>query len=424
MNRFLKIILLIFLFFSPTLSYCFASEDTGVILVIDSSNSQTTEISEKVKNYLKLLRGINEPVYGKNIFWIKTYDYADETYIPFCTQILNVDKKQTPFVGISKLNDDYTFKEFIPGKSVSNITDPLDAAYKIMDFVKETVPSDTSKKIISRFTGIRSLASEPAGASVKIGGDFSGKAPAEDILLKPGKYKVSVTLDDYIPVMKEIVISEHQFDNINVKLEKINAFIELETIPAESEVHIDEQLSGKTPLTIKVIPGKHKITVTRQGYKLYEKTVVIENNSTIKKSVKLLPDKVNCYLECSGYYVKEFRKIDMHRSAEITRTIFSETLKEKLCGIIGKEKEITLVENKNNAEYIIIYEAWPEIPLRGKMKIMEIRNDKTLMEKNGKISISVRASDSDCAEKAAELFEKNLFPQFREYVEKLLQYTD
>lgn len=424
MNRYFTILILIFLFFSPTLSRSFASEETGVILVVDSSNGKSMEISEKVKNYLKLLRGLNDPIFGKNIFWIKTYDYADEKYVPFCTQILNVERNQIPFAGLSKLNEDYTFKEFIPGNSISNITTPLDSTYKIMDFLKDILPADSSKKIITRLTGIKSLITDPAGADVKIGEVFTGKAPADDILLKPGKYMVSLTLDDYIPITKEVVIEEHRFDDIAIKLEKINAFIELETVPAEAQVQIDGQPAGKTPVTVKMIPGEHKITVIKQGYKPYKKVVRLENNNTLKKSVKLLPDKVLCYLECSGYYVKEFRKIDMHRSAEITRTIFAEDLRAKLQEVIGREKEIALTENKNSAEFVINYEAWPEVPLRGKMKIVEIRNDKVLMEKTGKISISFRASDSTCSEKAAELFEKSIFPQFRDYVEKLLQYSD
>ena len=424
MNKYFIIIILIFLFISPTLSKSFASEETGVILVLDSSNSDSMEISEKVKNYLKLLRSLNDPVFGKNIFWIKTYDYADEKYVPFCTQILNVEKKQIPFAGLSKLNEDYTFKEFIPGKSISNITTPIDGAYKIIDFLKDTLPVESSKKIITRLTGVKALITEPAGADVRIGEIFTGKTPADDIILKPGKYVVSLTLEDHIPITKEVVVEEHLFDDISFKLEKINAFIELETIPAEASVQIDGKSAGKTPLTVKIIPGEHKIFVSGEGYKPYEKTFTIKNNNTIKKSISLLPEKIICYLECSGYYVKEFRKIDMHRSAEITRTIFGEALKEKLREIISREKEIVLTENKNDARFLISYEAWPEIPLKGKMKIIEIRNDRELMEKTGRISISFRASDATCTSKAAELFEKNLFPQFRDYINKMLQYSD
>ncbi len=424
MNRFLIILILLLFFNSATHLKVYASDETGVILVVNSSDKTSEELVDKLKNYLKLLRSVNEPIFGKNIFWIKTYDYADETYVPYCIQILKVEKRQVPFAGLSKLNEDYTFREFIPGKSVSNISNAMDGAFKIMDYLKETFPSEKSGKMITRLAGIRTLKTEPAGAEVKIGDIFNGKSPAEDIIMKPGKYRVILALDDYIPVTKDISIEEQKFDDFVFKLEKINAFIDLETSPAGAPVEIDGKPAGSTPVQLKVLPGEHKITLKKQGYKTYEKSISLENNNTVKKSIRLLPDKVICYLECSGYYVKEFRKIDMHRSAEITRTIFSEALKVKIGDFISKEKEIILTEDKNHAEFLIVYEAWPEVPLRGRMNIIEIKNSKTIMEKTGKISISYKASDSACTDKAVELFGKSLFPAFREYVEKKLQYPE
>jgi hypothetical protein len=53
----------------------------------------------------------------------------------------------------------------------------------------------------------------------------------------------------------------------------------VESTPAGSQVFVDEELKGKTPLTIPVAAGKHELKLTRRGL-TYEKSIVIEEGKT------------------------------------------------------------------------------------------------------------------------------------------------
>jgi hypothetical protein len=53
----------------------------------------------------------------------------------------------------------------------------------------------------------------------------------------------------------------------------------VETTPAGSQVYVDDELKGKTPLTIPVTAGKHELKLTRRGL-TYEKSIVVEEGKT------------------------------------------------------------------------------------------------------------------------------------------------
>ena len=402
---------------------CLAADNIGVIIITNSKNQNTIKVTDSLKEYLKLLRGINTSVFGKEIFWIKTYDYGDDKFIPFCREVLKVEKDSIPYTALSKLNDDYTFKEFIPDTSVSKISASMDASYKIMDSFRKLLSKEDSEKLVSRLTGIKSIKSEPESAEVKINGEKAGVTPLKNLVLKPGSYTITYTLNDYIDLSKKIEIKENQFTDINGKMEKINAFIEINTEPSGAEVTVNDIPLGKTPVNQKIIPGKKRIEISLRNYKKYTKKYIIKNNTKFRKNVKLLPDKVRCYIKANGYYIKEYRKIDMHRSAEITRTIYSKGLQEKLSDIITSTQILRPVADSNKADIILKYEAWPKIPLKGKIQVKD-KSGKVILTKEDKISISPLASDDTCLNKSVELFRKKFLPLLLQYSEKMLQYPD
>jgi hypothetical protein len=53
----------------------------------------------------------------------------------------------------------------------------------------------------------------------------------------------------------------------------------VETTPAGSQVYVDDELKGKTPLTIPVSAGKHELKLTRRGL-TYEKSIAVEEGKT------------------------------------------------------------------------------------------------------------------------------------------------
>jgi PEGA domain len=53
----------------------------------------------------------------------------------------------------------------------------------------------------------------------------------------------------------------------------------VETTPTGSQVYVDDELKGKTPLTIPLTAGKHELKLTRRGL-TYEKSIVVEEGKT------------------------------------------------------------------------------------------------------------------------------------------------
>ena len=66
----------------------------------------------------------------------------------------------------------------------------------------------------------------------------------------------------------------------------------------QADVYIDGRYIGRTPLTVKVSEGKHRLRVVRDGYHPVEKEVVVENDRTLT-------------FELKTYELNELKKYDL-----------------------------------------------------------------------------------------------------------------
>ncbi len=65
------------------------------------------------------------------------------------------------------------------------------------------------------------------------------------------------------------------------------AVLDIKSEPKDAEIEIDGTFAGTTPRTKKLEPGEHKIKITRNGYKSWEKKIKVEAEEEFPLSVQL-----------------------------------------------------------------------------------------------------------------------------------------
>jgi hypothetical protein len=63
--------------------------------------------------------------------------------------------------------------------------------------------------------------------------------------------------------------------------------VTITSVPEGAEITIDGKFVGSTPSTIQLIPGEHKIVVSKSGFKAWERTMSVNPNGNIKLNAEL-----------------------------------------------------------------------------------------------------------------------------------------
>ena len=127
-----------------------------------------------------------------------------------------------------------------------------------------------------------------AGAGIYIDGEKVGTGQWSGIL-SPGNYNVECQFPAHKNTVKTITVNEG--DNLTVQLDAptpITGTLSLKSSPLGATVTIDGKELGTTPEDFAgLLIGKHKITVSKSGYKSVSVDVEIKEGETTEQSVKL-----------------------------------------------------------------------------------------------------------------------------------------
>lgn len=58
------------------------------------------------------------------------------------------------------------------------------------------------------------------------------------------------------------------------------ALLDVSSTPPEADVYVDEQLSGRTPSTIILVPGDHKVVIKKSGFVVWQKKFKLPSGRT------------------------------------------------------------------------------------------------------------------------------------------------
>jgi formylglycine-generating enzyme required for sulfatase activity len=111
------------------------------------------------------------------------------------------------------------------------------------------------------------LVTEPAGAEVLVDGAPAGTTPIA-LELSAGQRELEVRLSGYNAWRDSIAVNANEPQELPlVKLTQADGRVELVSIPSEASVSVDGQFLGRTPLSVRLTPGRpHQITLAKPGY--------------------------------------------------------------------------------------------------------------------------------------------------------------
>lgn len=132
------------------------------------------------------------------------------------------------------------------------------------------------------------IATTPAGATVLVDGEPAGTTPAT-LEIEAGEHEIEVRLAGYNAWQNKIDVTANQPLVLPpVALTQADGRIELASTPSEAAVSVDGEFRGRTPLTLRLRPGRtHRITLTKPGYETVTRELSVEADSGRRVAVEL-----------------------------------------------------------------------------------------------------------------------------------------
>ena len=137
--------------------------------------------------------------------------------------------------------------------------------------------------------------SEPTGAHVQMNGKDIGDTPVLLPDLALGSYSASVQMQGYTRRDISWKVQNGRPILINVPLMNNIGTLALDSTPEAAEIEIDGQSYGTTPFKDFLEQGQHKIRLTKNGYKPYEKIVTVNRDETteLNAQMEMLPGSLS-----------------------------------------------------------------------------------------------------------------------------------
>lgn len=134
------------------------------------------------------------------------------------------------------------------------------------------------------------IKTSPAGATVFIDDVKVGVTPLATQVL-PGERLIRLDLKLHQPIEENLVIPVRGVAKLEKSLEKVAARIAISASPAGSLISIDGQVVGKDKIDRGILPGRHTIRITAEGYTAHEQAVEVKSDEqfVLDKSLEPIP---------------------------------------------------------------------------------------------------------------------------------------
>lgn len=134
------------------------------------------------------------------------------------------------------------------------------------------------------------VSTEPRGAEVVIEGVSVGVTPdVEPVMLAPGRYRVELRADGFLPEMRSVEVRDGETRFLHVVMTAISGgSVRVQATPA-ARVSIDGVPSGRTPITLSALPGRHVLRIERDGFEAERVEVPVRTYRVTRVDVALEP---------------------------------------------------------------------------------------------------------------------------------------
>jgi formylglycine-generating enzyme required for sulfatase activity len=135
-----------------------------------------------------------------------------------------------------------------------------------------------------------SLNTVPAGATVLVDGAQAGVTPAA-LEIMSGEHDIEVRLAGYNAWTSKVLVAADQPQQLpDVTLTQADGRVEVATNPSEASVSVDGEFRGRTPLAIRLSPGRtHRVALSKPGYEAATRELSVAADSGRKLQIDLTP---------------------------------------------------------------------------------------------------------------------------------------
>jgi hypothetical protein len=185
----------------------------------------------------------------------------------------------------------------------SVVTGPHKVKLTRTGFETQEIPSDIQAGQTRRIsTSLKPIAQVPVSeksslkvavspwAKIYIDNRYIETTPiAQSLTLTAGSHQVKLENPSFKVWEKTMQFPAGQTVTLDVKLEPLDGFLKI-TVKPWADVYIDGKFYETTPIagSIKLLPGKHVVKLINPNFQIFEETVEISANNTLKKNVNLV----------------------------------------------------------------------------------------------------------------------------------------
>lgn len=130
----------------------------------------------------------------------------------------------------------------------------------------------------------------PDGAEVRMDGRVLGTAPLKPYGVAAGSHTFDISAEGCTPQKKTLIVVAGQPLTLTILLDRIptTGKVKLRTTPALSQVIVDDQPRGMSPIELELPIGGHQLTVQAAGYTTYQGELVVSGGQSREVSIDLV----------------------------------------------------------------------------------------------------------------------------------------
>ena len=152
------------------------------------------------------------------------------------------------------------------------------------------VPSSATLRVVS----------EPAGASVSVGGVPRGAAPVDVSGIPEGETEVAVSLPGHATFRRRVKLASGDVIDLRAELEPLPATLRVVTVPSGARVYVADEFRGLSPVALSnAVPGSYRVRVDLEGHDPLARTVSLEPGAFSTEEFRLRPNSGSISLSTS-----------------------------------------------------------------------------------------------------------------------------
>jgi len=158
------------------------------------------------------------------------------------------------------------------------------------------------------------LESEPSEVLVTVDGTFKGNTPLKLAVRPFETHAISFSKTGYMRAAREVNLRPGETKSLMLKLEAVNAVVNIHVEPAGTELVLDGQSLGPTPEQLELTTAPHEVEIRKDGFRPYRTTITPKVGFAQDLIVSLEPARtVHVATEAPGIVTNatgyEFKKI-------------------------------------------------------------------------------------------------------------------